>query len=416
MAPDAAGRAFDAARADYQRDPRYETCLPWFRALRAARRADDAIALMMTWKDKVTGPVQSAQIGIFCNDVGLFAEAEGCLSRALPALAGSKPNSFLIMAELAIAKALQGDYEGAQALQSATRTWAEWEPASLTLAVPGGDISGYADYLTHLLENDMPVEGKRVLVAMEGGVGDQIWAFRYARDLMAQGAHSVGWPSVAGLEACFTASQSGVVVGEQFEYELALRTFGLSARYQHSPDLPSYGEAYLVGGPARLHGAPPDLPVLRGGDRPRVGLIWRSTSSARHEPFRSMALPDLEPILEVAGLEFQSLQVSALGDAERRILSRRGIAKLGGSLADFGDTAARLSEIDLLITVDTAAAHLAGAMGVPVWVLLAQACDSRWGADHRFTPWYPSMRLYRQDRLGDWSRPLAEMAADLARL
>jgi len=129
-----------------------------------------------------------------------------------------------------------------------------------------------------------------------------------------------------------------------------------------------------------------------------------------------MALAELEPILEVAGPRFESLQVGALDPAEREILARRGITTPGQGLRDFGDTWALLGEIDLLITVDTAAAHLAGAMGVPVWLLLAQACDSRWGDARRFTPWYASMRLYRQTRLGDWSRPLAEMSADLTRL
>jgi hypothetical protein len=390
--------------------------IPWFRALRAARRADDAIALMMIWKDRVEGPLQGAQIGIFCNDVGLFAQAESLLSQALAGLTWSKPNAFLIMTELTVAKNLLGDYEGAQGLLSATRTWAEWEPAALTLALPGGDISGYADYLTHLLENDMPVEGKRVLVAPEGGVGDQIWALRYARDLMAQGAHSVGWPAVAGLDACFETSQPGVVVGDHFEYELALRTFGLSARYQHSPYSPNPGGSYLAGGPSRPHGARPDRPTRRGADGPRIGLIWRSTSLVRHEPFRSMSLAELEPILDAPGVRFEAMQATALDAAELEILQRRGIATPGQTLRDFGDTWALLGEIDLLITVDTGAAHLAGAMGVPVWVLLAQACEARWGDERRFTPWYPSMRLYRQDRLGDWSRPLAEMGADLARL
>jgi hypothetical protein len=408
--------ALETARADYERDPGYEACLAWFRALRAARRADEAIALMEAWETRVGDPAQSAQIGIYCNDVGLFAQAERCLSRALPGFSDSRMISFQIMSELAVAKSLLGDDEGAHALHSATRTWAEWEPVSLSLAVPGGDIGGYADYLSRLLENDTPVAGKRVLVAFEGGAGDQIWAFRYARDLMAQGAHSVGWPRVAGLEACFTASQSGVVVEDQFAYELALRTFGLSARYQHSPYLPSYGEAYLTGGPSRPQGAPPDRPVRRFGDAPRVGLIWRSTSIVRHEPFRSMALEDLEPLLDVAGVSFEALQVSPLSETEREILHRRGIVTRGEGLKDFGDTAVLLGEIDLLITVDTAAAHLAGAMGLPVWLLLAKACDSRWGDARRFTPWYPSMRLYRQARLGDWSRPLAEMGADLARL
>jgi hypothetical protein len=280
------------------------------------------------------------------------------------------------------------------------------------LTTPGGDISGFEGYLARLLENDTSVEGKRVMVLFEGGSGDQIWAFRYARDLMAQGAHSVCWPRVRGLEACFNASQPGVVVEDGSPYDLALRTFGLTARYQHTPYFPAHGEAYLVGGASRPRS---NRPHGRGADGPRVGLIWRSTSIVRHEPYRSMTLADLEPILDVTGLRFESLQVSALDEAERAILDRRGIATPGCALTDFGDTAALLREIDLLITVDTAAAHLAGAMGLPVWVLLAKACDFRWGDQRRFTPWYPSMRLYRQDRLGDWSRPLAEMSSDLAR-
>jgi ADP-heptose:LPS heptosyltransferase len=83
-------------------------------------------------------------------------------------------------------------------------------------------------------------------------------------------------------------------------------------------------------------------------------------------------------------------------------------------LSTFGDTARVLEKLDLLITIDTGSGHLAGALNRPVWVLLSQTCDARWLDCRRFTPWYPSMRFYRQTELGDWTGPLADMQADLS--
>jgi hypothetical protein len=402
--------AFEAARAAYGRDPTYAHCVAWYHALRAARRVDEMIDLVMTWRDRVADPIQTGQIGVFCNDVGEFAAAEACLTRSLPGL-GDPRDRYLAMMEMVTAKALQGDHQGAHRLQRSLRTRAEWEAVSLRVGVVGGDISAYAEYLEHLLENDTSPEGKRVVVLQEGGFGDQIWFFRYVRDLMAEGAISVCWPTVPGLAACFEASQPGVVSGRGYAYDLGLRTCSLVARYQGHPYFPSHEAPYLhgLGGRARA-----ELPVRRPGDRPRIGLIWRSESRPRHEPFRSMDLADLAPILAREGLGFESLQVGPMSESEGDILDRHGVVRRGETLNDFGDTAALFAEIDLLITIDTAAAHLAGALGLPVWVLLSKACDFRWGDQRRFTPWYRSMRLYRQDKLGDWSGPLAAMSADLA--
>jgi ADP-heptose:LPS heptosyltransferase len=83
---------------------------------------------------------------------------------------------------------------------------------------------------------------------------------------------------------------------------------------------------------------------------------------------------------------------------------------------DFADTAALLSNLDLLITIDTAAAHLAGAMGLPTWVLLSHSPDWRWMLDRADSPWYPTMRLFRQPAPGDWDTPIMQIAAALGRL
>lgn len=97
-------------------------------------------------------------------------------------------------------------------------------------------------------------------------------------------------------------------------------------------------------------------------------------------------------------------------------LDRFGVRNRGPEITDFGDTARLISELDLLVTIDTAGAHLADALGVPVSLPLAKAHHYRWGAPHRHTPWYRQMRLYRQTWLGDGTGPLKDLCEDLERL
>jgi ADP-heptose:LPS heptosyltransferase len=110
----------------------------------------------------------------------------------------------------------------------------------------------------------------------------------------------------------------------------------------------------------------------------------------------------------VAGVHFISLQIGA-GECP----NIPGMIDWTDQLTDFADTAALLANLDLLITIDTAAAHLAGAMGKPAWVLLSHAPDWRWMLDRADSPWYPSLRLFRQPTPGDWATPIAEIAREL---
>ena len=93
-----------------------------------------------------------------------------------------------------------------------------------------------------------------------------------------------------------------------------------------------------------------------------------------------------------------------------------GLTDLSADLTDFGETAAVIANLDLVITVDTAIGHLTGAMGRPVWILLPRTSDWRWLLDRADSPWYPTMKLYRQQHAGDWAPVFAQMAADLERL
>jgi hypothetical protein len=147
-----------------------------------------------------------------------------------------------------------------------------------------------------------------------------------------------------------------------------------------------------------------------------VGLIWSSNPQNRQARKRDIPLESLLPLLTAEGIDFFSLQ---MGDASAQIgltPGASGIIEHKNQITDFSDTAAFMSELDLIISVDTAAAHLAGALGRPVWTLLAFAPDWRWGLEGESTPWYPTMRLFRQPALGDWESVISRVAAELERL
>jgi hypothetical protein len=144
------------------------------------------------------------------------------------------------------------------------------------------------------------------------------------------------------------------------------------------------------------------LPHLVPSARPRVGLVWAGSPTHPHDRQRSCALRDFTPVLQTPGIAVYSLQTGDRGQ------------ELAPALHDFGETALLLDQLDLVITVDTAVAHLASALGKPVWVLLNAVPDWRWGLAGEQTPWYPTMRLFRQARAGDWADVLQRVAQALA--
>jgi len=144
----------------------------------------------------------------------------------------------------------------------------------------------------------------------------------------------------------------------------------------------------------------------------RAGLAWAGSKSHEGDRHRSIEPERLLPLLRIAGVRLYSLQVDARG-AWPVGFAKAGLLDFTGDIADFADTAALLSNLDLLITVDTAAAHLAGALGRPVWTLLPFVPDWRWGLDREDTPWYPTMRLFRQKVAGNWDEVIQRVADEL---
>jgi hypothetical protein len=142
----------------------------------------------------------------------------------------------------------------------------------------------------------------------------------------------------------------------------------------------------------------------------RVGLAWSGRASHPNDRRRSLALARLAPLAAAGGVSFVSLQKPLPPSDAVSMSMFPGLSDIAG---DFGETAAMIVNLDLVISVDTAMAHLAGAMGKPVWILLPQAADWRWMIERSDSPWYPTARLFRQKTPGDWDPVMAEAAAAL---
>jgi hypothetical protein len=180
----------------------------------------------------------------------------------------------------------------------------------------------------------------------------------------------------------------------------------------------------------RLETIPADVPYLSADPayvekwkariepsrRPRIGLVWAGNPKHGSDQYRSVDLQSMLPLVSGAGAQFFSLQKNPReGDAE--ILRRNPqILQLGNDLETFADTAAVVSILDLVISVDTSVAHLAGALGKPVWILVSFAPDWRWLLERDDSAWYPTVRLFRRSRFGDWNEVIANVARALSRL
>ena len=157
-----------------------------------------------------------------------------------------------------------------------------------------------------------------------------------------------------------------------------------------------------------------------GGGGVTVGVCWQGNPDAVSEAGRSFPLRALAPLASLPGVRLISLQKTHGLDQLAALPAGMQVETLGEAFDDgpdaFVDTAAAMAGLDLVVTADTSIAHLAGALGRRVWVALKQAPDWRWGLDRADSPWYPTMRLYRQRARGDWTGVFEAIAADAARL
>ena len=259
------------------------------------------------------------------------------------------------------------------------------------------------------------VSGKRVLLAAEQGQGDTLHFVRYARLLADRGATVLlevqaplvklleAMPGIAGVTAQGSAPPQADFTCPMMSLPLAfdtqLDTIPATVPYIAVPA--ERREAWR----AKL-GAPTP-------GRRRVGLCWSGNPGFSADRFRSIALAQFQPLLADPRLAVHLVQTDIRDGDDAVVATAPGVVDLRRELGDFADTAAVIEQLDLVITVDTAVAHLAGALGRPVWILLPYGADWRWLQDRRDSPWYPTARLFRQATMGDWAPVLAAVRAAL---
>ncbi|MEC8166041.1 MAG: hypothetical protein VX079_15935, partial [Pseudomonadota bacterium] len=150
-----------------------------------------------------------------------------------------------------------------------------------------------------------------------------------------------------------------------------------------------------------------DGPKLQvSSDGPRVGLVWAGKPTHKNNRNRSIALETMLPLLEMPEIRFVGLQKGDGSDQPQRLGADALVVNIGERMRDFADTASILVQLDLLVSVDTSVVHLSGALGTPAWALIPYSPDWRWLYGRDDTPWYDSVRLFRQTKPGDWPEVL----------
>ena len=323
-----------------------------------------------------------------------YGEAEASFDQAI----ALKPEFAEAHYCKSLLKLTQGDFEQGWALY-------EWR-----FAVPG--LFADRGFRQPQWRGDVALEGKTILLHAEQGLGDTLQFCRYvpvvatrAAKVLLEVPHSL-----LPLMASLTAGVDLIAAGDP-----------LPAFDCHCPlmSLPMASATSLQTIPASIPYLFPAIEhaedwkrVLGEQKRPRIGLVWSGSVQHQADWSRSIPLRLFEKILSL-DLEFHGLQ-NEVRDDDRALIETIGRPRLHVErLIDFGRTAALVEQMDLVISVDTSLAHLAGALGKPLWLLLPGNADFRWMRDRDDSPWYPTARLYRQSRRGDWGGALDEMEAQL---
>jgi tetratricopeptide (TPR) repeat protein len=290
--------------------------------------------------------------------------------------------------------------------------WAdyEWRFESVGLDFVPGSAWQYSHW------DGRSFEGKTIVVYHEQGLGDALQLLRYLPLVKERGGRLIfacGVPLMRLVEN--SIPEVDKVISRLENHKL---------RYDYHVALMSLPRIFKT----ELETIPPLAPLLRADestvkfwetkiqdkDMFNIGLVWSGNPEQGDNKYRSCSLADFAPIAEIPGIQFYNLQ---LGEAKDQIAEQAGTMEIidySDSLHDMQETAALIENLDLVLTVDTSVAHLAGAMGHPVWVILWFNHCWRYLLERNDSPWYPTMKLYRQPELGDWKSVMSNVNEDLA--
>jgi tetratricopeptide (TPR) repeat protein len=263
-----------------------------------------------------------------------------------------------------------------------------------------------------------PLEGRTILIWSEQGLGDSIQFVRYCALVKQHGGTVVLQCPGYLMPLLRTCPHADRVVAEEDPippYDVQVPLLSLPGLLGTTLDSVPAEVPYLIQDQNRIDRWAKQLASI---DELKVGIEWQGNPYHQWDNHRSVPLTQFAPLGAIDGVRLISLQ-RVHGTEQLRTIARRfPVQELEGEVdppgAAFLDTASVMKNLDLVITVDTAAAHLAGALGVPAWVALATVCDWRWMLRREDTPWYPTLRLFRQKRPGDWDEVFSRMAAELS--
>jgi hypothetical protein len=360
------------------------------------------LATALTWQERALllmpdDATLMAQHGGILISVGRFEDAARVLARALeldPDNAHAHYNRSLLTFR-------DGDYR---------RGFQEYESRFDAAMVPRPSTHSGRPWW-----RGEPVTNRTLWIAAEQGLGDVLQFARFLPALRRAGARRVEFAMPESLLELMKTSLPGIechtkpsALSGSPDFECSVMSLPLALGMEE--DFCPFGCPYLRASDAarsrwsgRL-GRP-------GASALRVGLVWRGNPSHPHDQERSVALAELAGLARPE-IHFFSLQKGA-GCEEISTVSELALRPLGEQCQNFDDTAAVIEQLDLVITIDTSVAHLAGALGVPTWLMLCWRGEWRWGRDAGNTPWYPSMRLFRQAVPDDWPGVVAAVRAAL---
>lgn len=333
-------------------------------------------------------------LGVVLYELGCIDPAENAFAHAIRI----KPDFAEAYWNRSLAHLLRGRFESGWALY-------EWRFQHSSLAInkrPGSLVEW--DLIT-------PLEGKSLLLYAEQGFGDCLQFVRFAFYLKRMGVH-VTLEVQPALKALLSNLKMVNVIGygepapdQDLQFPLMSLPWALGI---DEPQLPLITD-YIHADPAHIQSWKAQI---SHGSRIRVGLVVSGNPSHSQDHARSIPLSALAPLF-LSGLDFYLLQ-KEIRDEDLAVASTvSNLHLLHDKIKDFTDTAALIHNLDLIISVDTSVAHLAGAMGVQTWILLPFLPDWRWQLERKDSPWYPSFRLYRQGAANDWTQTIQQVSIDL---
>jgi hypothetical protein len=304
------------------------------------------------------------------------------------AIAAARPKTAEELGEEWFAAMRRGDFAAA------------WRASDAILRLHAGVPCWHLPRHEQYVWNGTPLDGKRVLVRCYHGLGDTIQFIRYAPLLGEAAAHVTVWaqPALIPLIATVPGIDAILPLHDglcEADYDVDVEVMELAHVFRSTLDTIPRDVPYLHADPA---------PIERDG-RLAVGLVWRAGD---WDERRSIPFPLIARLADVPGVDLHVLQRG------------EGLAECGAAFGthsgsdDVTQCARVMRGLDLVVTVDSMPAHLAGALGVPAWTLLHADADWRWMDDRDDSPWYPTMRLFRQQTPGDWRTVIDRVAAELA--